>query len=159
MGMQTSKLDKMSSLLDISWLHRYFQAMHNPVTTAWRRYSIEFAVAMVGYVAVMLLRNRLLHGPMRNASEPAQLAVALLPIVPTAFVFAAIVKLVRDTDELLRRIAIESLALAGGATALLAVTYGLIEGERLPRLSAWWTYITFMVAWIIAWLFVRRRYQ
>jgi hypothetical protein len=114
---------------------------------------------MAGYVAVMLMRGWLLHGPMRQASQPAQLAVALLPIIPTAFLFAAIVRLVRGTDELFRRITIESLALAGGATALLAVTYGLIEGDRVPRLSAWWTYCVFMSAWIVASFFVRRRYR
>ena len=39
------------------------------------------------------------------------------------------------------------------------MTYGLIEGGRFPHLSAWWTYVTFMAAWLIATLVVRRRYQ
>ena len=114
---------------------------------------------MAGYIAVMCLRGWLLHGPLRNSNALIQYSVALLPIIPTAFLFAAIVRVVRGTDEMLRRITIESLALAGRATALLAVTYGLIEDDRVPRLSAWWTYCVFMLAWIVAGFFVRRRYQ
>ena len=131
----------------------------NPVTRATRRYFLEFWISMTAYVAVMWLSRWLLHGRMRGASEAQQIAIALLPVIPTILLFAAIVRLVRRTDEFLRQVCVDSLAIAGGATALLAVTYGLIEGERFPHLSAWWTYVTFMVAWLVASWFVRRRYQ
>jgi hypothetical protein len=96
---------------------------------------------------------------MLHASERWQIVVALLPFIPVVFLFAAVVRLLRGTDELYRRIIVESLAIAGGATALLAVTYGLIESDHFPHLSAWWTYSTFMVAWLIAQFFVRRQYR
>lgn len=131
----------------------------NPVKRAYRRYVIEFSASMVGYAGIMLLRNWLLAGLMRDAPQAWQLAVALTPFIPAVFIFAAIVRLVRATDELYRRICIDSLAIAGGATALLALTYGLIESDRFPHLSAWWTYAAFMVAWLIAQLFVRRQYR
>jgi len=131
----------------------------NPVKRAARRYFIEFGLAMAVYVVVIFLSRWLLHGPMRHASEAWQIAIALLPMIPVLGVFAAVVRLLRRTDELSRQICVDSLALAGGATALLAVTYGLIEGGRLPPLSAWWTYVTFMTAWLVATFFVRRRYQ
>jgi hypothetical protein len=85
--------------------------------------------------------------------------VTLLPVIPAVLVFAAIVRYLLATDELIRRTAVDSLALAGGATALIAVTYGLLEGNGLPRPSAWWTYSIFMASWIIASFFVRRRYR
>ena len=75
-------------------------------------------------------------------------AIALLPLLPSIFGFVAIVRLVLATDELQRRIIVNSLALAGGATALLAVTYGLIEGDDIPNPSAWCTYVVFMVSWL-----------
>jgi hypothetical protein len=59
----------------------------------------------------------------------------------------------------MRRMIVNSIALAGGATALLAVTYGLIEGEGFPFISAWWTYSVFMTSWVIAGFFVRRHYR
>ena len=131
----------------------------NPVQRAYRRYSIEFALSMVLYVAAIWVRNWLLHGPVRQATPALQCAVAIMPIVPVALVFAAIVRLLLHTDEMQRRVYVNALALAGGATALLAVTYGLIEGDFAPRLSAWWTYGTFMVSWLVATFFVRRRYR
>ncbi len=132
----------------------------NPTHRAKRRYFIEFGVSMVAYVAVMWLRNWLLVGPPRSALPDGwQLVIALLPVIPVAFVLAAIVRVVRGTDELYRRITVDSLAIAGGATAFLAATYGFIEGGIFPHLSAWWTYSVFMVAWLVATFFVRRQYR
>jgi hypothetical protein len=131
----------------------------NPVYRGCRRYHIEFGVSMAAYVAAIVLSRWLLNGPMQHADKSWQILVALLPIIPVIFVFAAIVRWVLGTDELLRRICVDSLALAGGATALIAVTYGLVEGDYFPHLSAWWTYATFMFAWLIASFFVRRQYR
>jgi hypothetical protein len=131
----------------------------NPVTQAKRRYYIEFGAAMVAYVIVILVSRTLLHGRLRDASDAWQIGVAVLPIIPTLFVFIAVLRLLRRTDELYRQICVDSLAIAGGVTVLLAITYGLIEGGRVPYLSAWWTYTTFMTAWLIATFFVQRRYR
>jgi hypothetical protein len=117
---------------------------------------------MIAYViAIIVSRSFLIaraiaHHPIAN---PWLIVVALLPIIPIIFVFIAIVRFVQATDELQRQIIVNSLALAGGATALLAVTYGLLEGDVLPRPSAWWTYEVFMISWIIAASFVRRHYR
>ena len=35
---------------------------------------------------------------------------------------------------------------------------GLIESDRFPHLSAWWTWFTFSTAWLVAAFFVRRQY-
>jgi hypothetical protein len=137
----------------------YILRMINPVQRVARRYYVEFGISMAAYVAGIMGSRMLLHGPMRHAEPGWQVAIAVVPVVPVVFVLAAVVRLVRSTDELCRQILVDSLAIAGGATALIAVTYGLIEGERFGHLSAWWTYTTFMVAWGIATIFVRRRYQ
>jgi hypothetical protein len=131
----------------------------NPVTRTTRRYFIEFAISMSAYVATIAISRRLLHGPMSTASPSWQYALALLPLVPILLIFAAIVRYMLGVDEMIRRVHVNALALAGGATALLAAAYGLIEGDLVPKLSAWWTYGTFMMAWLIATFFVRRRYQ
>jgi uncharacterized membrane protein len=129
------------------------------VTRAYRRYLVEFWVAMGAYVVVIAVSRRLLEGPLRGAGPWVQVLVAVSPVVPVAMLFAAVVRLILHTDEMQRRVYIESLAAAGGATALLAVTYGLIESERFPHLSAWWTWGVFGVAWIISTFVVRRRYR
>jgi|CZKI01.1.fsa_nt_gi hypothetical protein len=127
----------------------------NPTSRAVQRYYWQFGLSMAAYVIVILLSRWMWH----NANGRWQTVVALFPMIPAVFVFASIVRYLLATDELLRRIAVVSLALAGGATALIAVTYGLLEGDGLPRPSAWWTYGVFMVSWIISSYFVRRRHQ
>ncbi len=128
----------------------------NPTTAANRRYAIEFALSMLAYVVVLVISITVINYGLPPAWK---LVFALLPIIPIAFVFAAIVRYVGSIDELQRRIHIESLALAAGITALLAVTYGFLETVGLPHLSAWFTYAAVMVAWLIARPFVARRYR
>lgn len=131
----------------------------NPVSRAKRRYFVEFSVSITAYALAIAARHWLLQGPLEHAEKGWQIASALLPIIPAVFLFAAIVRWVRDADELYRRVCVDALAVAGGVTALLALTYGLIEGEHFPRVSAWWTYGAFMFAWFVAAFFVQRRYR
>src|ERR1022692_3519527 len=93
----------------------------NPTSRAVQRYYWQFGLSMAAYVIVILLSRWMWH----NANGRWQTVVALFPMIPAVFVFASIVRYLLATDELLRRIAVVSLALAGGATALIAVTYGL----------------------------------
>jgi len=133
--------------------------MVNPVKRVARRYYVEFGLSMAAYVMLMFVSRWLLHGPMQHANEGWQIAIALLPVIAIFFVFAATVRFLLRMDELCRRICVDSLAIAGGATALIAATYGLIESDHFPHLSVWWTYVTFMVAWLVATFFVRRHYR
>lgn len=127
----------------------------NPTTQAQRRYVIEFTLAVAAYL-VVLFATRLAF---RNLTGPWEPVVALLPVVPVIAVFVAVLRWLRATDELNRRIIVDSLAIAGGITALLAATYGFAESDFLPRPSAWWTWCVFMFTWAICATILRRRYQ
>ena len=128
----------------------------NPTTAANRRYALEFTLSMLAYAVVLIISIKAIN----HGLPPAlKLLFALLPVVPVAFVFAAIVRYMGSVDELQRRIHIESLALAAGITALLAITYGFLETVGLARLSAWYTYAAVMIAWLVAQPFVARRYR
>jgi hypothetical protein len=128
----------------------------NPTSAAGRRYAIEFTVSMVAYVVILIVSIKAIE----HGLPPAlKLVFALLPLLPIGFVFAAVVRYMGSIDELQRRIQIESLSLAAGITALLAITYGFLETVGLPHLSAWFTYAAVMIAWLIAQPFVARRYR
>jgi len=127
----------------------------NPTTRARQRYYWEFGFSIAGYVALIFLSRSIWS----QTAPSWRIPVALLPILPMIFVFAAVVRYVVRMDELERQVLVQSLALAGGATALLSVTYGLLEGAPLPHPSAWWTYSVFMTGWLVSYFFVRRRYQ
>jgi len=128
----------------------------NPTTQAVRRYILEFGLSMAVY-AVVLCASIFLFARVNGVWR---IVVALLPIIPVGLVFAAGIRFLLRTDELERQIMVISLAMAGGATALLSVTYGFLEVFRfLPAPSAWLTWTTFMLAWLIASFFVRRRFR
>ncbi len=128
----------------------------NPTVAANRKYVLEIVISMLVYMAVLIpaiwLLNRGLEGPLK-------FVVAIAPAVPVFFVFVAVLKYFGRTDEFERRVLLESLGIAGVITALLAVTYAFLENAGLPHLSAWWTWATFMGAWLIGRLIVSRYYD
>ena len=82
-----------------------------------RRYIREFSWAMAGYMVLLFLSMWLL----KRVEEPTLRAlVALLPAVPIALVLRAIIRYIRDADELQRRIELESVSFA---TALVSMLY------------------------------------
>jgi hypothetical protein len=127
----------------------------NPTVRATRRYLIQMCVAMLLYVLVIHW-TRLEFRDARGASE---VAAALAPLVPLLLVFAAGLRLFLSTDEFTRRIMTDSLAIAGIVTALLAATYGFLQGDPLPNPSAWWTWTTFMASWLVATFVLKARYR
>lgn len=136
----------------------YLQSMKsaNPTDLARRRYTLEFGGSMVAYAAVLIASLHILKA---SPAMPWRAVVAVTPVIPLAFVFAAILRFMLASDELQRQIQLESLALAAGATALLAVTYGFLEGVGFPHASAWYTYLVVMTVWAISVPFVKRRYK
>jgi hypothetical protein len=104
------------------------------------------------YVAVTALKRG-------HVGDPSlRYAVALLPLIPVATLVPIFIGYYRNTDEFERRMQAESLAIAGGVTAMLSVTYGFLEMAGLPHLSAWWTWAVLMVSWAIARPIVGRFY-
>lgn len=87
-----------------------------------------------------------------------EVAVTMLPVVPIALLFVAVVRFFSATDELERQINMECLALAAGLTALLAISYYFLEGLGLPRLSSLWTFLAVMIIWAVSKPFVSRKY-
>jgi hypothetical protein len=121
-----------------------------------RRYLLEVAVAMLAYMGAIMLSTRLLHG---SVTGGLRVLIALLPLLPLIFMFVAVIRFVRYTDEMLRRVHIQAFAIAAGATAFLALTYGCLEMAGFPRLSAWWTFFCIDVIWGLAVWILERRYQ
>lgn len=90
-----------------------------------RRYLREFLPPMVAYVVVLFLSLWLLkriEGPWGLRA-----VVALLPALPIALGLRAIVRYIRDTDEMQRRIELESVSIATALTAMLYMSAGFLQ--------------------------------
>jgi hypothetical protein len=127
----------------------------NPTTVAQRRYLKQFALVMASYVLITIGTR----AAMDHLSGPSRLIAAALPMVPIIAAFIAILRFIQNTDEFKRRLVIESMAIAGGITAVLAACYGFLEDDYLPRLSIWWVWFVLMGSWAAAAVIQRWRYR
>lgn len=99
---------------------------------AARTYLKEFGAAMLAYTVLLPLSLFLIQG---HATTPWRIPLALLPVVPVALAFWAILRAVARMDELQRRIQFEALVVAVGGAVLLTFAYGTLQNVGLPPLN------------------------
>jgi hypothetical protein len=128
-----------------------------------KRYLREFWPAIAAYVIVLfgsvwLLRN---HGD--SLGMAARSALSLLPMLPIALVSRAIVRVIRDSDELERRIDLEAAAVAGLAVGLSFFSLGLLASGKVIVLEgsavAIWVFPALCGTYGIAKVWASRRFR
>ena len=124
-----------------------------------RRYRREFIPALVAHIGVMVFWKQLLA----QVQVPAlRLLVALLPALLVLWIMRAFIRYVRDSDELQRRIELES----GSAAALLVgaayMAAGFVQMAGLidvpSKLAMLWVFPSVCLSYAIARVFIARRY-
>ncbi|MEN1941136.1 hypothetical protein WCE41_08475 [Luteimonas sp. MJ246] len=98
-----------------------------------RRYRREFLTAMTAYVVVLFMSMYVLRAV--DATWGRAL-VALLPAIPTAFAARAVLRFVRDSDEMQRRIQLESFAQASLVLTLGSFALGLLALAGVLHVNA-----------------------
>ncbi|MCD9029069.1 hypothetical protein LDO26_12745 [Luteimonas sp. BDR2-5] len=97
-----------------------------------RRYLREFLPAMLGYVLVLFAATLAL----RHVEHAAlRILLALAPVVPIGFAARAMLRFVRDVDELQRKIELEALALAALVLTAGSFALGLLVSARVLSVS------------------------
>ena len=117
------------------------------MNAAARAYMVQFLSAMVAYVILLLLSIYLLEN---NPTAPWRGVVAALPAIPTILGLLAFIRYLGRMDELQRRIQLDAISFAAGATAILTFTWGLLENAGFPHLSLIWVLPLMAVLWGIA---------
>ena len=103
------------------------------VTAVRRQYLREFLPAMGAYVLAVFASLLLL----KDIDAPATRAlVALLPVLPIAFALRAIMRYVRNVDEMQQRIELESIAFATAFVSLVYLGGGFLQLARVIDLHA-----------------------
>lgn len=87
-----------------------------------------------------------------------RLAVALVPTLVAAVAIGWYVRFLRRTDELMRKIHLEALALGVGAVFLFTTGYRLLERAGAPRLDVSDPVAVLAVGWSVGILLGTRRY-
>ena len=112
-----------------------------------RRYQKELGGALLLYMALLVgalvLSDGMQGGVLRTA-------LLLSPMLAFALAVRAIVRLVRDTDEFLRKSMLEQLAVAAAGTAGITFTYGFLELAGFPKLSMFMVWPLMGALWVAA---------
>ncbi len=127
----------------------------NPTASAKRAYFREVGLSGIGYALAAIISLGYAH----QFAAPWRFAIAALPIFPVVFFFAATVRYVLTTDELQRRIIVDSAAVAGVATALISFSTIFLGSAGVPNCPAWWSFLVFTTSYVIAIFSVRRHYH
>ncbi|HSR64779.1 MAG TPA: hypothetical protein VLM17_04125 [Xanthomonadaceae bacterium] len=124
-----------------------------------RRYLREFVPAMALYVVAIIGSVTLLQ----HVDAPGLRAlVALLPVPPIALAMRALVRRVRDADELQRRIELEAVSVATLLVSLGYLTAGLLQKARVidvpSAVAMIWVFPLVCLVYGFAKILVGRRY-
>ena len=124
------------------------------------RYLREFLPAMAGYVAALFLSLWLLL----RVDDPGMRAlVALLPVPPIALALRAIMRYIRDADELQRRIELEAVSVATACVSLVYLAAGFLQAAKVidvPASAAMiWVFPLVCAIYGVAKIVVSRRYS
>ena len=125
-----------------------------------RRYSRELMLAMSAYVPVLLGSIWLL----KQVETPAlRVLVALAPLPPIAFALRAIVRYIRDADEMQQRIELEAVSVATAFVSLLYMGGGFLQAAKVidvPAAAAMiWMFPLVCFTYGLAKVIVARRYR
>lgn len=122
-----------------------------------KRYYREFTLSMGAYVLVLILTTSLLER--LELSKPLQIALALVPVIPIVFVLAAILRAMRDSDELIQRIQLQAVTFSAIATGLITFGYGFLENVGFPDFPIIWVLPMMFALWGLSLGYFNKRYQ
>ncbi|MEO5963277.1 MAG: hypothetical protein ABIO75_00990 [Thermomonas sp.] len=133
----------------------------NTGTPALRsRYLREFMPAMIGYVLTLFLSVWLL----KRVDEPGLRAlVALLPVPAIGLALRAIIRYIRDVDELQQRIELEAVSFAAAFVSIVYVSGGFLQLARVIDIPSGvamiWVFPLICASYGLAKMVVARRFQ
>jgi hypothetical protein len=91
---------------------------------------------------------------------PLTVPVALLPLIPAAFIPFAMLDKLRSMDELQRKIQLEAMAFAFALTAVLSLAYGFLQlFANFPEANWVWVWPLLGAAQVAGIVMGRRRYR
>ena len=122
-----------------------------------KRYTREFILAMIAYIVILIVSIYAIKNI--EMAQPLQIIVALAPAIPVAFVLVAVMRLLKDSDELQQRVHLLATSLAAALTGLITFTYGFLENVGFPKFPTHFVLPLLIVIWGISLGWFSKRYQ
>jgi len=125
-----------------------------------RRYYRELSVPMVAYILVMLGWKRLLD---MVGDGGLRVLVALLPAAIVLWMMRVVVRYVRESDEMQRRIELESIAIAAMLVSSAYMAAGFLQTAKLidvpAKVAMLWVFPLLCMTYGVVKVAIARRYS
>ena len=122
-----------------------------------RRYNREFSLSMIAYAITLIASLTILKR--MELAQSLKVIITLLPAIPVAFVFIAVMRAVLDSDELQQRVHLLATTFAAVLTGLVTFTYGFLENIGFPKLSTFAILPMLFFFWGISLPWFSKRYK
>ena len=119
-------------------------------------YSIRFTVGAVLYSVGVLVGLRWARS---MEGDPWRFAFALLPMLGVLICAWAMMRLVREADEMQQKKMLDALVISSAGTILTCIAYSFMEKVGLPLLNASWVVVVWAVFFIVGTLWTAWRYR
>ena len=127
---------------------------HNQVM---KRYTKEFTSAMVAYIVTLIVSIAVLQR--YEFSKFWQVMLSLMPAVPVLLVVIAMIRALKDSDELQQRVQLLATSFAAALTGLITFTYGFLENVGFPKFPTFLVFPMMIMIWGLSLGYFSRRYQ
>lgn len=121
------------------------------------------AIATLAYLVTTALSVWLLKDPLADAPTSLRALVSLLPVIPIAFAIREVLRLVRASDELQRRIDLEALATAALVVGLAGLSLGFLVSAQIFEIKGStvlvWMFPALSVTYVLARIRAHRHYR
>lgn len=122
-----------------------------------KRYFKEFGISMGLYIVLLIASISVLTH--FELPKVAQFVIALIPVIPTVFVLIAVMRALRDSDELQQKIQLQAVTFSAIVTGLITFSYGFLENIRFPHFPTLLVFPLLIALWGIGVGIFSRKYQ
>lgn len=122
-----------------------------------KRYMREFLLSIAAYALILIASIYAIQNI--AMAKPLQIIVAVAPAIPVAFVLVAVLRLLKDSDELQQRVNMLAIAFSAVLTGLLTFSYGFLDNIGFPKLPTFAVFPMLFVLWGVGLGYFTRRYQ
>lgn len=123
-----------------------------------RRYLRDMLVAMVAYSIFLIASITILQQDWIQI-KAFVILISLAPAVPVAFVILAIMRALRDSDELQQRVQLMATSFSAAVTGLVTFSYGFLENVGFPKFPTFLVFPMLIAIWGISLGYFSRRYR
>lgn len=121
-----------------------------------KRYFRELYLSIAAYVVVLFTSISILKK--FEFSGVIQSIIALTPVVPIIFIIIAIMRGIKDSDELQQKVQLNAIMFSAVTTGLITFSYGLLEGVGFPPFPTIWVLPMMFMFWGFSLGFFWKRY-